>query len=596
MANEIGTAYINIQPSADGIGGNIEKTITPGAKVAGATAGTAMAGTMATSLKTTGARLMKGGAIVTALAVPLVAGIKTALSAYEQQMIAEAKLAEIYKTRLGATEDQIQATLELASAQQKLGVVGDEVQIAGAQQLATFVSTTDSVNALIPAMNNLLVQQNGLNATQGDATQIANLFGKALQGQTGALRRVGISFNEAQEEVLKYGTEEEKVAMLAEVIEQNVGNMNKAIADTPLGKIQQAKNAFGDLKEEIGAQLAPVVSSLATWMHKNLVPAIQKFIAFMQKHPIIAKFAVALTGVLLVGGPLLILLGSLIGAIGTIAGVLGAISAPIVAVVAGIGAVIAVLVVAYQKSESFRTAVQTLGGAIKTFLGGAIEFIRPILSALWALFQQIAKVVGVVLTPIVTALGQAFQVAGNIFSWVGQKLQPLANVIRNIGSAFNTVKGWIVSAGREIKSVGQTIAKPFVDAWSAIKGAYDKITGIFPIRLGKIFEGIKLPHFKISGGEIPWGIGGYGKRPSIDIEWYAKGGIMRKPTIFGGGEAGAEAIVPLEPFWDRLDKMNTGNEITINVYAPEGMDIAELSREIERRIIASTQRREYAWR
>ena len=71
-------------------------------------------------------------------------------------------------------------------------------------------------------MNNLLAQQKGLNATQTDAVNIGNLMGKVMQGQTSALTRVGISFTAAQEEVLKYGNEQEKAAMLAQVITDNV--------------------------------------------------------------------------------------------------------------------------------------------------------------------------------------------------------------------------------------------------------------------------------------------------------------------------------------------------------------------------------------
>lgn len=597
MANEIGTAYIGIQPNAKGIEGKIGTAITPGVKTAGTNAGTKMASSMSASLLSTGKRLMGAGAIVTAFSVPLIKGIKGTLQAYEQQMEVETKLTEIYKTRHGATNEQIQDTLKLTSAQQKLGVVGDEVQLAGAQQLATFTKTTGAVDALIPSMNDLLVQQNGLNATQGDAVQIANLMGKVLQGQTGALKRVGISFTDAQEQVLKYGTEEERVAMLSEVINQNVGNMNEAMAGTPLGKIQQAKNAMGDLKESIGEQLAPVVAKLAGWLSSKLVPALEKFIGWMKQHPTVAKLAVAITGIMAVAGPLLLIIGGIVASASALIPVITAISAPVLGIVAGVGALVSVLVLAWKKSDTFREAVKGLGEALKTFLGGAINFLRPILQALWGVLQKVAKVVATVLTPVIRAVSVVLRALGNAFTWVGQKIGPVKEKIESIGKKFQTVKGWIVTAGEKIKSVGETIAKPFTTAWEKIEGAYKKIKGIFPISLGKIFSGIKLPHFKISGGEAPWGIGGFGKRPSIDIEWYKKGGIMNRPTLFGGGEAGAEAIVPLDPFWKRLEKLaGTGDSVTINVYAPEGMDVRALASEVETRLINSTKRRTNAWR
>lgn len=174
-------------------------------------------------------------------------------AAYATQMSAETKLETVMRQRMGATDAEIESVKRLASAQQELGVIGDEVQLAGAQQLGTFLGQKDSIDTLLPAMNNLLAQQKGLSATGGDAVNVANLMGKAMQGQTGALRRVGITFDAAQEKVLKYGTESQRAAMLATVITQNVGEMNSALAQTDAGRQQQLANTMGDYKEKIGA-------------------------------------------------------------------------------------------------------------------------------------------------------------------------------------------------------------------------------------------------------------------------------------------------------------------------------------------------------
>jgi hypothetical protein len=179
-----------------------------------------------------------------------------------KQILVETKLSTILKERTNATDAQVQSVIELTKKQQELGVLGDEVQIAGAQQFATFVKTTKSVKTLIPAMNDLIVQQKGLNASQGDAVNIANLVGRAFQGQLGSLTRVGISFDEAQGKILKFGTEEEKAAALAEILNQNVGKMNEEIAKTDVGRIQQYNNEIGDLKEEIGKKLIPIFADL----------------------------------------------------------------------------------------------------------------------------------------------------------------------------------------------------------------------------------------------------------------------------------------------------------------------------------------------
>ena len=221
--------------------------------------------------------LKKSWLAVTAVIGGVVMGVKKIISAVKEyvdlaqkQILAEKKLATILKERTNANSAQIKSILELTEAQQQLGVIGDEVQIAGAQQLATFVRETSTIETLIPAMNNLLAQQKGLNATQEDAVNIGNLVGKVLNGQYESLSRVGISFSEAQKEVLKYGTESERASMLAKIITENVGNMNAELAKTDAGKIQQAKNMLGDFKEEIGKFLMPLLSAFYTLLVKTI--------------------------------------------------------------------------------------------------------------------------------------------------------------------------------------------------------------------------------------------------------------------------------------------------------------------------------------
>nr|WP_288696686.1 hypothetical protein [uncultured Prevotella sp.] len=174
-------------------------------------------------------------------------------SAYQVQLVAETQIETIMRQRMMATDEQIQSIKNLCSAQQELGVIGDEVQLSGAQQMATFLQNKRSLDVLIPAMNNLVAQQNGLNATNQDAVSIGNMMGKAMQGQVEVLQRVGITFDESQKKVLQYGTESERAAMLAKVITQNVGNMNAELAKTDAGKQKQLENTLGDIKEQMGA-------------------------------------------------------------------------------------------------------------------------------------------------------------------------------------------------------------------------------------------------------------------------------------------------------------------------------------------------------
>jgi len=189
---------------------------------------------------------------VTLSAAAIVAFAKSAKTAYETQIEGETKLATIMGQRMNASASEVKSIFALTSAQQKLGVVGDEVQLAGAQQLATFLNQMKSLQTLIPVMNNLIVQQNGLNATTENATTVGNLMGKAMQGQVTALRRAGITFSDAEAAAIKYGDEEQRAAVLAQIITNNVGQMNTAMAETPSGRLKQVSNVLGDIKEQFG--------------------------------------------------------------------------------------------------------------------------------------------------------------------------------------------------------------------------------------------------------------------------------------------------------------------------------------------------------
>lgn len=180
--------------------------------------------------------------------------------------IANTKLTTVMRQRMNASDEDVAAIKKVIAAQKELGVIGGTVQMAGAQQVATFLKQRSSLEVLIPAMNDLLAQQKGVNASQEDAVSVANLMGKVMTGQTSALKRVGITFDEAQENILKYGTESEKAATLAQVITDNVGEMNKELANTDAGKQKQLEMAFAGIKNKIGAiaqQALPYVSFAA---------------------------------------------------------------------------------------------------------------------------------------------------------------------------------------------------------------------------------------------------------------------------------------------------------------------------------------------
>jgi hypothetical protein len=178
------------------------------------------------------------------------------------QVEAETQLANNMRNTMSARDADIQSIKDLCSEQQKLGVIGDEVQLAGAQELATYLSKKSSLEKLIPVMNDMVAQQYGFNATQESAATIATMLGKVMDGQVNALSRYGYSFTDAQEQILKFGDEEQRAATLADVITASVGGTNAALAQTDAGKAKQVANAFGDMKENIGRALVPLQGAL----------------------------------------------------------------------------------------------------------------------------------------------------------------------------------------------------------------------------------------------------------------------------------------------------------------------------------------------
>lgn len=229
-----------------------------------------------------------GGLMAAAFAVGRVkAKVQEWQSLYQTQIESEIKIAVTMRNATNATQEQIQAVKDLASEYQQMGVIGDEVQLAGMQELATYLKDVESVKKLMPVLNDMVAQQYGYDATGGSAVGIATMLGKVMNGSTTALSRYGYDFTEAQGNIIKYGTEAEKVATVTEVIEASVRNMNEALAQTPTGKMKQLSNNFGDLKESLGSLTinlcAPFISMLNVIVVRltQAFNALSRFVAAM---------------------------------------------------------------------------------------------------------------------------------------------------------------------------------------------------------------------------------------------------------------------------------------------------------------------------
>lgn len=225
--------------------------------------------------------------------------------AYQGQERAEARLEQIARKVTGANDEQIASFKKLASELQSIGVVGDEVLISGQSQLASFTKSSDVVSILSKDLADLAVASYGVNVSQEQSIQTANLLGKALQGQLGALTRTGIlvsgeyekAFNEANSET-------ERAIILSKIVQDNYGGLNVAMRATSEGGMQALKNSWGDLLEIIGQQFVPILNRAV----EAIAPFIARASEWMQEN---GKLAVQIVGVVAAVSALLVVFGTL---------------------------------------------------------------------------------------------------------------------------------------------------------------------------------------------------------------------------------------------------------------------------------------------
>lgn len=158
-----------------------------------------------------------------------------------------------------------------------------------------------------------------------------------------------------------------------------------------------------------------------------------------------------------------------------------------------------------------------------------------------------------------------------------------------IKSTWNSVKTAIVNAAQ---TIWDKMTWPFRKAYDIIKGVVDKIKGWFPINIKNFFSKIKLPHFSWDWMDI----GGIISIPKIHVDWYKTGGIFDSPTIAGIGEAGPEAVVPLDKFWDKLDNIAANQTApVINIYPGPNQSAREIAKEVERVLVQQQKQRATAY-
>ena len=300
--------------------------------------------------------------------------------------------------------------------------------------------------------------------------------------------------------------------------------------------------------------IAPIVS-LIGWV-KNFGLAIQNF----------GVFKTVLTG---------------IGA------VLGGLSWPIVAVATAIAGVTTALVYLYNTSDEFRTlvnkAVQSIGSVLKNLWTNVLQ---PIYKFLVDMFNA-------VIVPIASFLGTAFVSAvdcvASIFMHLWNEiLAPLANfLVNNFGAKFTDFANKATKAVSGVKTVFSGLSSYIKSTFDIVKGVFNGIitfiSGIFKGNWKKAWQGVKDIFSSIITGfanifkkpinaiidginsfitglnkiKIPsWvpAVGGKGFNIA-KIPRLAHGGIIDSSTIANIGEAGSEAVIPLERNTGGIEKI-----------------------------------------
>ena len=219
-------------------------------------------------LETTGEKaqfaIQKAAVPATVALAGLTAAIGFSIKAAQEQQAQQQRLAKILTQTGGATQDQIKGLNAQADALERVGVVSGGNVTVLQSQLATFDLQADTIQRLTPAIVDYVLAEKGAAATAEDFKSMTNGLAQALNGQFGALTRVGFVLDEVTKEQIKNGTEAERSAALVKVLNSTYGGFNESLRDTTAGSMQAFRNSLDKLRTDIGTALLPTFEKLVS--------------------------------------------------------------------------------------------------------------------------------------------------------------------------------------------------------------------------------------------------------------------------------------------------------------------------------------------
>lgn len=218
--------------------------------------------------------------------------------------------------------------------------------------------------------------------------------------------------------------------------------------------------------------------------------------------------------------------------------------------------------------DAIKSKVSTVIHAVASVISTVMNTIKTVFTTVWnAIKTVVTTVVNAIKSVVTTVFNAIKSTATTVWNAIKTAVTTPVNAIKStITSVFNSVKSTVASIFNGIKSTATSvwngiktaITTPIEAAKNKVKSVVDAIKGFFS-GMKISLPHIKLPHFKVTGklSIAPPSV------PHLSIDWYKEGGIMTSPTIFGmngsslmaGGEAGAEAILPLAGFYKQLEAM-----------------------------------------